>query len=131
MKKKTQHIIPGSILFILFFLLLAVSFTVTAQESQSSEDDATYQIDYNSMGDQVFSINAGLFIPLFMQDPTPKGGEDAIFINQSILRRNRFALLRSLPEQQHSAGDGNRRHVCQESQRQQLLYGADNIPGYL
>ena len=30
------------------------------------------------MGDQVFSINAGLFIPLFMQDPSPESGKDAI-----------------------------------------------------
>jgi len=30
------------------------------------------------MGDQIFSINAGLFIPLFIHNPSPASGEDAI-----------------------------------------------------
>ena len=78
MKKKTQDNTPVSILIILLIFIFTVPFTVSAQESESSEDDVTIEIDYNSMGDQVFSINAGVFIPLFFQNPFPGSGEKAI-----------------------------------------------------
>lgn len=40
-----------------------------AQEEGEEEIAKPRKIDYHSMGDQVFGINAGFFIPLFFQNP--------------------------------------------------------------
>ena len=78
MKKKTHHIVPGSTSIILTLLILMLPAFMSAQEKDNPEEDATVNIDYHSMGDQVFSINAGLFIPLFMHNPSPEEGETAV-----------------------------------------------------
>ena len=78
MNKKTAYIIPGNRVtaFLLFLAIFSVS--LTAKDADMPEEDATIDIEYHSMGDQIFSINAGLFFPLFFQNPSPGSGEDAI-----------------------------------------------------
>ncbi len=78
MNKKTAYIIPGNRVTTFLFFLAIFSVSLTAQDADKPEEDATIDIEYHSMGDQIFSINAGLFFPLFFQNPSPGSGEDAI-----------------------------------------------------
>ncbi|MDC7224506.1 MAG: hypothetical protein PQJ60_12250 [Spirochaetales bacterium] len=63
MKIKTQ----------LFFLLILVSAGLVPLFGQDEE----YILSYHSKGDQTFSIEAGLFIPISSIDPTPNGDGDS------------------------------------------------------
>jgi len=52
-------------LIFLFFSMLAY-----AQENPEDKNPAKSKIDYHLLGDQVFGINAGLFVPLFFNNPS-------------------------------------------------------------
>ena len=67
MKIKTQFFFP-------FLLALLAISPLSAQEEDISEE---FVLSYHSKGDQTFSIEAGLFIPLFNIDPTPDGPGDS------------------------------------------------------
>ena len=65
------------LLFIVLISALSL-FALTAQEIDNSEE---FTQSYHSKGDQTFSIEAGLFIPLLRIDPTPgQNGESSQFI---------------------------------------------------
>ncbi len=51
-------------------ILLLISSPIFAQESNEDKPE-TQKIEYYTLGDKCFSINLGLFIPLFFFDPTP------------------------------------------------------------
>lgn len=74
---KIPRISSPTILFMLIFLLFSMlSF---AEEAEEAENPEKYKIEYNSMGDQAFSINAGLFIPLFINNPSLSWGDSDAF----------------------------------------------------
>ncbi|MDC7232490.1 MAG: hypothetical protein PQJ58_04625 [Spirochaetales bacterium] len=50
-----------------------------AEEAPENENNENIRIEYHSMGDQVFGINAGLFIPLFMNNPSLSWGDSEAF----------------------------------------------------
>ena len=54
------------------FLFLFISIPVFAQDAEEEEPEYE-KVEYYTLGDQTFSINAGLFFPLFYHDPTPAG----------------------------------------------------------
>lgn len=63
----------------LLIMIISVQFSAIAQDEDNSEE---FVVAYHSKGDQTFSIEAGLFLPLFRVDPTPgKDGEDSDFID--------------------------------------------------
>lgn len=65
---------------LLVSVLLLFSTIVFPNYSQDSEEEEPQfeKIELYSLGDQNFSINAGLFIPLFFMDMTPAGGGSAV-----------------------------------------------------
>lgn len=67
MDRKIPRISSPSVLFMLIFLLF--SMLSYAEEAQEEEKPENSRIEYHTMGDQVFGINAGLFIPLFINNP--------------------------------------------------------------
>jgi len=65
-------------LLISAFILLIISMVpVYSQEAEQPEEPKLEKIEYYTLGDQCFSINAGLFIPLFFMDFTP-GASSAV-----------------------------------------------------
>ena len=66
MKIKTQFFFP------LLLALISLG-PLFGQEEDIAEE---FVLSYHSKGDQTFSIEAGLFIPLFNIDPTPNGTGD-------------------------------------------------------
>jgi hypothetical protein len=62
----------------LFFSAFILSIiTILPAYSQENEEIEPLKVDYYSLGDQCFSISAGLYIPLFFLDLTPDDGNDA------------------------------------------------------
>jgi len=61
-------------LIFLFFSMLAY-----AQENPEDKNPAKSKIDYHLLGDQVFGINAGLFVPLFFNNPSLDWGDSDAF----------------------------------------------------
>lgn len=53
---------------ILVMLVFILSFPVYAQDNDSPETDEIYETAYD-LGDQIFTIKAGLFFPLFFMSP--------------------------------------------------------------
>jgi len=64
-------------LIFLFFSMPAALFAQEEDSPKPADEPGHQRIDYNSLGDQVFGINAGVFIPLFFQNPSPGSGEKA------------------------------------------------------
>ncbi|MDC7221267.1 MAG: hypothetical protein PQJ59_15125 [Spirochaetales bacterium] len=61
----------------LFFLLMIITACLFPLFGEEEEIDERIILTYHSKGDQTFSIEAGLFIPLFTIDPTPDGDGDS------------------------------------------------------
>lgn len=61
---------------LIFLLFSMLSF---AEEAQEEEIQDQGRIEYHTMGDQVFGINAGLFIPLFFNNPSLSWGDSDAF----------------------------------------------------
>lgn len=61
------------LIFILFSMLSY------AEEAQEDENPLESRVEYHTMGDQVFGISAGLFIPLFYNNPTLSWGDSDAF----------------------------------------------------
>ena len=59
------------ILFFPLLMILALYGTLFAQEDDINEE---FVLSYHSKGDQTFSIEMGLFIPMVTIDPTPGSG---------------------------------------------------------
>lgn len=77
MEKKTQH--SAAVLPVLLLFLLAAGIqSPGAQEAEVPAAARPVAIEYNGLGDQVFSINAGPFFPLFIHNPSPEKGEDSV-----------------------------------------------------
>lgn len=65
-------------LHICLFSIIVFGYSLYGQEVDISEE---FVQSYHTRGDQTFSIEAGLFLPLFRIDPTPgKNGEESHFI---------------------------------------------------
>ncbi|MBI9099823.1 MAG: hypothetical protein JEY91_15190 [Spirochaetaceae bacterium] len=61
---------------LLFIILCMVP--LYAQNSDNEEPEEMQKVDLYTLGDQCFSINAGLFIPLFFMDFSPEDGSSAV-----------------------------------------------------
>ncbi len=65
-------------------LLLFISLPVISQDTEEKEEPKPQKIELYSLGDQTITINAGIFIPLFYQDPTPDNGSAYSSTNSSV-----------------------------------------------
>jgi len=55
--------------FILFLFLSSDNVFLHAQDNDEREEDGVVTLQYYSLGDQMFSINLGLLVPLFFHNP--------------------------------------------------------------
>lgn len=67
-----------------FILIMTFMLPVYSQDSEP-EAPALQKIDLYNLGDQSFSINAGLFFPLFFLDLTPPSGTSAAAVTNLTL----------------------------------------------
>ncbi len=65
------------LLFSALVLFMTIMLPAYSQEGDNEEPELK-KIELYSLGDQNFSINAGLFIPLFFMDFSPSGGSSAV-----------------------------------------------------
>lgn len=64
---------------LLFSALILITMTFVPLYSQEPEnEEVPLEINLYSLGDKNFSINLGLFFPLFFLDPTPASGSSAV-----------------------------------------------------
>jgi hypothetical protein len=65
----------------LLFFLMTLGMVIISLSAQDIDNSEEFVQSYHSKGDQTFSIEAGLFIPLLRIDPSPgENGEDSQFI---------------------------------------------------
>jgi len=59
-------------------ILIMISMAPLYSQDSENEDPEPLKVDLYTLGDQSFSINAGLFFPLFFLDLTPESGSSAV-----------------------------------------------------
>jgi hypothetical protein len=79
-----KHPFVSSLYFLFMLIFIFFSMPGYAEETAEEEKPAKTRIEYHTLGDQVFGISAGLFIPLYFNNPNLSWSDSDAFTSTNL-----------------------------------------------